>query len=199
MKKLLLMGVAAVAMTTGGVAYAAFPGVNDNPLGPEFLITFSANGSIATALNPVYSTDPGPYDGSDDTYFGVINNSNSSISSFHLTSASQQIAGFDGDGIDTYGITGNATDTTGYGGPNAFYTNIATDLMSVTVNFLTPIAANGGTDIFSLEEPISLAAPPIVTPGTPEASTWFMMLSGFAGMGFIAYRKRGTKTSISAA
>jgi hypothetical protein len=39
----------------------------------------------------------------------------------------------------------------------------------------------------------------VVTPGTPEASTWAMMLAGFAGMGFIAYRKRGTKTTLSAA
>jgi hypothetical protein len=67
----------------------------------------------------------------------------------------------------------------------------------VTVNFLTPIAAGGGTSYFSLEEPIDLNAPPIV--GTPEASTWVMMLAGFAGMGFLAYRKRGTKTSLSAA
>jgi hypothetical protein len=198
MRKLLLMGVAAVAMTAGSAAYAAFPGVNDNPLGPEFLITFNADSSITTALNPVYTTDPGPYDGADDTYFGVVNNSNSAISSFHLSSATQQIAGFDADGIDTYGVAGNGTDTTGYGGPNAFYTGISPDFMSVTVNFVTPIAT-GGSDIFSLEEPISLSAPPVVTPGTPEASTWFMMLAGFAGMGFIAYRKRGAKTSLSAA
>jgi PEP-CTERM motif len=198
MRKLLLMGVAAVAMSTGGAAYASvFPGFHDNPLGPEFLITFNANGSIATALNPVYSTDPGPYDGSDDTYFGVINNTHSTISSFHLTST-LNIGGFDGDGIDHYGAPSNATDTSGYGGPNAFFTNnLGT---SLTVNFITPIAANGGTDIFSLELPASLTGTPTVTTGgTPEASTWFMMLAGFAGMGFIAYRKRGTKTALSAA
>jgi hypothetical protein len=199
MRKLFLMGVAVAAMSAGGAAYAAFPGVNDNPLGPEFLITFNADGSIVTSLNPVYTTDPGPYDGADDTYFGVINDSNSAISSFHLASATQQIAGFDGDGIDTYGVAGNATDTTGYGGPNAFYTSISPDFMSVTVNFITPIAAGGGTDIFSLEEPISLTAPPVVTPGTPEASTWVMMLAGFAGMGYVAYRRRGARTTLAAA
>jgi hypothetical protein len=198
MRKLLLMGVAAVAMTTGGAAYAAFPGpgINDNPLGPEDIITFNADGSITTALNPVYTLDPGPYDGSDDTYIGVINNGSSPITSFHLSS-SQDIGGFDGDGIDTYGAPSNTTDTTGYGGPNAFYTNNTGT--AVTVNFLTPIATGGGTSYFSLEEPVSLTAPPVVTPGTPEASTWVMMVAGFAGMGFIAYRKRGTKTALSAA
>jgi hypothetical protein len=202
MRKLLLMGVAAVAMTTGGAAYAAvFPSFGSNTLGPEDIITFNADGSIVTALNPAYAAamlpDPGPYDGSDDTYIGVINNTGAAITSFHLTSATQDIAGFDGDGINHYGATGNATDTTGYGGPNAFFTNISADLMSVTVNFLTPIAAGGGSSYFSLEEPIDLNAPPIV--GTPEASTWVMMLAGFAGMGFLAYRKRGAKTALSAA
>ena len=28
----------------------------------------------------------------------------------------------------------------------------------------------------------------IITPGTPEASTWVMMLVGFAGLGFAGYR-----------
>jgi hypothetical protein len=36
-------------------------------------------------------------------------------------------------------------------------------------------------------------------PGTPEPATWAMMLLGFAGMGFLAYRKRGAKTTLSAA
>jgi hypothetical protein len=197
MRKLLFIGVAAVAMSAGGAAYAAFPAFGDNTLGPEDLITFNADGSIVTALNPVYmGSDPGPYDGSDDTYIGVINNSSSPISSFHLSS-SQDIGGFDGDGIDAYGATSNPSDASGYGGPNAFYTdNTGT---AVTVNFLTPIATGGGTSYFSLEEPVDLSAPPVVTPGTPEASTWAMMLAGFAGMGFIAYRKRGTKTTLSAA
>jgi hypothetical protein len=202
MRKLLLIGVAAVAMSTGGAAYAAFPGpgFHDNPLGPEDIITFNADGSITTALNPVYTTDPGPYDGSDDTYIGVINNGSSAITSFHLASASQRIGAFDGDGIDHYGATSNPSDTSGYGGPNAFFTGISADKMSLTVNFLTPIATGGGTSYFSLEEPVSLSAPPIVTTGgTPEASTWLMMLAGFAGMGFIAYRKRGAKKVLSAA
>jgi hypothetical protein len=197
MKKLLLIGVAAVTMSMGGAAYAAFPGVNDNPLGPEFLITFSDSG-VSTALNPVYGgSDPGPYDGSDDVYFGVINNSSTAISKFNISSTSSPPIGeFDGDGIVSYGIMGNATDTTGYGGPNAFFTNIAPDLMSLTVNFITPIAANGGTDIFSLESAAKLSN---IVVGSPEPSTWVMMLAGFAGMGFIAYRKRGAKKILSAA
>lgn len=39
----------------------------------------------------------------------------------------------------------------------------------------------------------------VVAPGTPEPSTWVMMLAGFAGMGYVAYRRRGTKTTLAAA
>ena len=35
MKKLLLMGVAAVAMSTGGAAYAAFPNLGADTAGPS--------------------------------------------------------------------------------------------------------------------------------------------------------------------
>ena len=127
------MGVAAVAMTTGGAAYAAFPGFGNNPLGPEYLITFSDSG-VTTMLNPVYTTNPGPYDGSDDTYFGVINNSSSAITHFVLSSATLDIAGFDGDGINAssyLNIPNNPSDTSGYGGPNAFFTNIAANLQVI--------------------------------------------------------------------
>ena len=38
------------------------------------------------------------------------------------------------------------------------------------------------------------------TPGTPEPSTWAMMLLGFAGLGFASYRKaRGARAALSAA
>ena len=116
-----------------------------------------------------------------------------------MSSSSQDIAGFDGDGINAsiyLNIPNNPSDNSGYGGPNAFFTNIAANLESLTVNFITPIAANGGTDIFSLEEPVAMNN---IVVGTPEPSTWAMMLLGFAGMGFVAYRKSGTKKALSAA
>ena len=78
-------------------------------------------------------------------------------------------------------------DTSGYGGPQRLLHG-EYRYPSLVVNFITPIAANGGTDYFSLEEPVSIHN---ITPGVPEASTWVMMIAGFAGIGFIAYRKRG--------
>jgi hypothetical protein len=169
--------------------------VGNNLLGPEFVITFAANGSISTALNSAYlGVDPGPYDGVEDTYFGVINNSSKVISLLDLSSnIGLDLGGFDGDGIDTYGVLGNLTDTTGYGGPDAFFTNnLGT---SLTVNFINGISAGGGTDIFSLEEPTGLN----VVVGTPEPSTWAMMLLGFAGLGFAGYRSTRKAASLLAA
>jgi hypothetical protein len=197
MKKLLLAGVAIGAFAVSGSAFAAFQGFAHNPDGPEFLITFTDSG-VTTMLNPVYTLDPGPYDGNEDTYFGVINNSSKTVSSFALKStAGADIGGFDGDGIDEanyLAIPHNVMDTSGYGGPNAFFTNnLGTSLV---VNFITPIAAKGGTDIFSLEEAVALNN---IVIGTPEPSTWAMMLLGFAGLGFVGYRKSRTKTTPAAA
>jgi hypothetical protein len=205
LKVFTLGAVAALSLSTGASAQLFGGAFGDNTLGPEFVITFAADGSITTALNSVYSMDPGPYDGADDTYFGVINNTTHAITNFGLSSSTQDIGGFDGDGIDAYGATPNATDAafcgTGislgncnYGGEFAFFTNNDSPYMSLTVNFLGGIAANGGTGYFSLEEAVSLSAPPVITPGTPEASTWAMMLLGFAG-----YRKARAVKALSAA
>ncbi|HSS19660.1 MAG TPA: Calx-beta domain-containing protein [Pyrinomonadaceae bacterium] len=95
-----------------------------------------------------------PYDDIEDTLIGVVNNSNLPIHSLGLN-ASLTIFAFDGDGIDTYGIPGNSMDSTGYGGPNAYFTNIDPSQRSGIVNFIVPIAAHGGTAYFSLEEAIS--------------------------------------------
>jgi hypothetical protein len=113
------------------------------------------------ATDPV----PGTYDGDDDTLIGILNNSSVPVSQITLSSATEPIFEFDGDGIcenpnDTSGLPGltgadcNTTDTTTYGGPDAFFTNISTDFLSGTVNFITPIAP-GASTYFSLEEALT--------------------------------------------
>jgi hypothetical protein len=187
MRKLLFAGVAIGALSSSGAAWAQFdlfPNFGQDTAGPSLLFTYTDSGSTTTS-NPAYGTAAHPYDGAEDTYFGVINNSGAPITTIPLTS-SLDIAGFDGDGIDAYGAPSNAMDSTGYGGPNAFFTNINPAGTAVTVNFITPLAAHGGTGYFSLEEAVSIHD---ITPGVPEASTWAMMLFGFAGLCFVRYRK----------
>ena len=142
----------------GGEAYAQCPKVGQDT-GCGTVITVTGTGATIT------QTGQGPYDGSDDTLVGVVNNiplcqsgQNSqsacgiSIFSLDLTSANKPIFGFDGDGINTFGVSGNPQDNTGYGGPNAFFSNISANKMSGRVNFIKPIPPNGGTGFFSLED-----------------------------------------------
>jgi hypothetical protein len=135
--------------------------------GPRYELRFLTDAGFS-----VSQTGQGPYDGVEDSLIGVVNNSSRSISAIAIKSA-LPIFAFDGDGIDTYGISGNALDSTGYGGPNAYFTNINPAATAGIVNFVVPIPANGGIDYFSLEEDIgaaysckqvingALAAPPV--------------------------------------
>jgi hypothetical protein len=109
-----------------------------------------------------------PYDNIEDTLIGVVNNSKLPISSLFLTSGAG-VFGFDGDGIDTYGAPGNPRDTTGYGGPNTYFTN--TQGVSGVVNFITPIPP-GKTDYFSLELSIgsAVACTALINNSVPKPS-----------------------------
>ena len=38
-----------------------------------------------------------------------------------------------------------------------------------------------------------------IIPAIPEPSTWFMMILGFAGVGYLAYRRRNQATALTSA
>ncbi len=174
---ILILGALALA----GNAGAQCPAVG-NDTGCGIVITITNQGAT------VSTTGQGPYDGIDDTLVGVVNNSTLPVSSLELQS-SFDIFGFDGDGIETFGIAGNNRDSTGYGGPNAYFTNISVDQMRGTVNFITPIPANGGTGFFSLENALNSAtacssvlnnAVPKPASGGTEISTTFTPNLGYS-------------------
>src|SRR5262245_51990898 len=58
-------------------------------------------------------TGQGPYDGEDDTLVGVVNKSKLPVKALSISS-SQNIFGFDGDGLVAFGVAGNAQDASGY-------------------------------------------------------------------------------------
>ncbi len=159
---------------TQAMVSAACPAVEaDTECGAVLIITDSGVS--------IYYSGQGPYDGNDDTLVGVINMSSVPIGDVVLNS-NADIMGFDGDGLDSYGIPGNSQDITnstafcssqksasgcGYGGPNAYYTNMPSgcpqndqnkQCTSGTVNFITPIAPNGGTSYFGLENALGTAS-----------------------------------------
>jgi hypothetical protein len=142
-----------------------FLGVNWPAIGldahPALVFVITDNGSGGFTVTP-HNGGQGPFDGADDVYIGVINNSSQTINNMVVTGPNRFVApatplfGFDGDGIGSPTIPNhvgtNAQDTSPghYGGTGAFFTNIAADLGSGTVNFIGGIAA-GGHQIFSLE------------------------------------------------
>jgi len=202
MKKTLgLMAGAAVMALTLGQAQAAWDGTltangcpdtttltshggafNGTAADCNFIITFNSDGSIST------SGTGGNYDGSEDALIGVHNNSGHAITSFSISGT--DIFGFDGDGINAFlGIANNAQDSSGYGGPNGWFTT--TDISNGVVHFINGIP-NGGMDFFSLEESINLSAPPVIgpPPGVPEPATLALFGIGLAGVASRFRRKK---------
>ncbi|APZ42503.1 hypothetical protein BW247_04870 [Acidihalobacter ferrooxydans] len=121
---------------------------------------------------------------------GVTNNSGSTLNSFNISGSN--IFGFDRDGIDGYvvpnpKVAGNP-DTTGYGGPIAYFTNI-TGYSSGTVNFYGGLA-NGANTYFSLEEGININKLPKISHNVPEPSDLGMLGLGLGMIGFLAWRRR---------
>jgi PEP-CTERM motif len=189
--------LASLGLAAGSASAGVFPGVSlgagNNALGPEYLITWNANGTFSTGLNPAYVSDPGPYDGVEDTYFGVVNNNiGHNLTSIAVGQAGLDVFGFDGDGAcQTIGCVGG--DASGYGGPGVTFSGISPGLDFGTVNFAGAGIAPGmgitagNTAWFSLEEKIALNT---FVVGVPEPSTWAMMLLGFVGLGFLANRRK---------
>jgi hypothetical protein len=106
---------------------------------------------------------------------------------------SQQF-GFDGDTIQSLTASlGSFSDTLpsssgttlpshGFSGWSTFSTTIVADSTSETLSFL----AFGNLPV----PPFALVSDVSLTGGVPEPSTWAMMLIGFGGIGFAAYRSR---------
>ena len=106
------------------------PNVGNDTTGCEFLITYNANGSFTTTVNP--GGDLGPYDGCDDTLIGVQNNNAGTLLSVPLSSATLDLFGFDGDGAcSVLYLNCTGSEPNGYGG-FVSPTNTATTTASAT-------------------------------------------------------------------
>jgi len=194
-----VLGLAVV--TSAKAANNGFTGYGYDSSGPEIYLIYNGT-SINVATSPNITgygltsyADQGPYEGSDDTYIAVINQSTKTLNSINLSGPSgtgNAIFAFDGDGIQTYGSPGNAVDTTGYGGPTSWFSNISADNLNGTVNFIGGIAP-GTQSYFSLEDMLTGAAGNGTFTGTvPDAgSTMAMLSAGLIGLGILRRRIQG--------
>lgn len=122
-------------------------------------IGYSSSCAVLITITPtgrlIFQTDPnvGPYDGSDDTLVGVLNQSGATVSAINLSG--NGIFGFDGDGAN-----GGS-----YAGPGTSFT--VQNANTGTVNF-TQDLNDGGFLWFSLEGPpsaVRLASSVTIDPG----------------------------------
>ena len=99
-------------------------------------------------------------------------------------------SGLDGTGTElaslSLGTTTNGSGTSGCGGHNycpLVSSGVAFSGLAESVNF-------SGTENYIVFDDITIGSVTPITGGVPEPSTWAMLLLGFAGVGFMAYRRR---------
>ena len=108
-----------------------------------------AGTAISATGQPTYNAPTEGGDFSVGTLIGVINNSSTPVSTLSIGSALQTFY-FTHNGITAYGVPGNPYDQSGYGGPNAYFSDVDASRNNGPVHFITPVAAGGGTTFFSL-------------------------------------------------
>ena len=192
----LVAAFASLGASTSAQALPICPTTSNTNTDCGYILTIASNGGITGAA----VAGAAPYDGSDDTLVGVINNMTTAFTGSIVLTGSGNGGGifaFDGDGICTYNVNGTGakptycssaakggSDPADYQGPINTFSGINGNGTSVFVD-ITGLAA-GATTFFSLE-----GSPSSITiSNVPEPVTLSLFGAGLAGAAFIR-RRRG--------
>ncbi len=160
----------------------------------QLLLVVNADNTI-TVLG---DSSLGPYDGSDDTLVGIVNNSKAAVPAITVTGPGSGLAGLDGDGLCTYSVSGCPFGSTGYEGPGTSIKTDATLPDSAEIDFAGAGLAPGASSYFSLEGALTAAS---ITgrPGTLSPCTAVFYLgargSGETGPGSVNGWNKGQDPS----
>jgi hypothetical protein len=187
------MGFAAAAMPA-----SADPSLSSDGVCPVVGLATDGCNLYISFFDGIIQTTPGAsvvsYDAAGDTLIGVLNNTANPISSFNISSYGDifdftvnGIDGFEGDGVTA---TGDNPDTTGYGGPNVYFTAVTGTAgdESGTVNFANGGLLPGGIDYFALVGAPDFTAAPTLNPYVadpllPEPATLTILGVGMLASG----------------
>jgi hypothetical protein len=133
------------------------PAIGDSP-SCEILLVVNADNTVSVEGDP----SVGPFDGSDDTLVGIINNSSKTVKAVTVSGPGSDLSGFDGDGICSgdygswNGSAGCPYGPTGYEGPGTSFVTDPSLPDSAEVDFTGGLAP-AGTVYFSLEGALTSA------------------------------------------
>ena len=145
-------GTIAQAATAPTPPFAQCPAVGQDA-SCQILLVVNPDGTIKVLGDPAL----GPYDGSDDTLVGIVNDSKAAVPAITVTGPGSGLADLDGDGLCTYGVSGCPFGPTGYEGLG---TSIKTDSSlpdSAEIDFAGAGLAPGKSAYFSLEGALTAA------------------------------------------
>jgi hypothetical protein len=185
-----LVGAAPFAHAAAGAVplppFTQCPAVGASP-SCQVLLVVNPDGTVSVYSDP----DVGDYDGGDDTLVGIWNMSGKAVDAVTVTGPGSDLAGFDGDGLCTYGIAGCPFGPTGYEGPGtSFVTNTPADPDTAEVDF-TGGLADGASTYFSLEGTLTSA---VLTARQGHLGLSFTPTSGKPGTLFISTYTCGSGT-----
>ena len=156
-------GLAIVPAATASAAGAPAPPFTQCPaIGAapscEILLVVNPDNSVSVYGDP----SVGPFDGSDDTLVGIVNDSTAAVKAVTVSGPGSDLSGFDGDGICSGGYgtwngsSGCPYGPTGYEGPGTLFVTSPSLPDSAEVDFTGGLAA-GKSAYFSLEGALTSA------------------------------------------